>query len=613
MRLAFWKQPKEQAKRVMKSLDLSSALSAMFGAQGKLSNSDMMKHSWTYACIDRIASDLANVPLRVEINGKEVPNSPLAKLLLTPNPGASLDSMLYELGAAISIYGKAYVQKSEDRRALWILDPAQVQEKVENSIVTFYRVNNKLVPAELIIRIARQSAMGIMPAPLEAARDAIELDLAAVKYNRLWFEQGGTAGGILGFEGDEFPAKDEQTLRTWLKERASGLENAHKILPMLAKATYTSLSDGGGKQDAAFTEMRRMLKGEVCAALHVPGAMIDTQGEASTYNNLSTMRKQYVDSTLEPIANLICADLTRGLQDFFPGQTIVVDQSQWQLKRELLLDRAAQVQLLAGGPLIMPTEGRELIGFPEIPELTDTQPEAEPPAKRLAVVRKSLDREGHWLKFLSKQNPLEKQMQGDVEKRLRELLDWGLQHPMAEEPDFALVADFEATCNRHIEVTWSGGYESGMGKAMTDPRVMEHILHRKQVLRTAPTHYQQQIRNQLALLTSEGRTLDEAARLVRPLLTNQLPYQAERIARTEVVSAYNAGSLASYGDAGVERKEWLTSIDEKTREGHADADGQVVNINEGFFVDGEELEHPGDPAGSAGNIINCRCTLLPVV
>lgn len=613
MRLAFWKQPKERAKQVTKSLDLSSAISTMFGRQGKLSNADIMKHSWTYACIDRIASDLANVPLRVEINGKEVPNSPLAKLLLAPNPGASLDSMLYELGASISLYGKAYLQKSEDKRALWILNPAQVEENVKNSVVQAYRVNRTIVSPDLIIRIARQSVMGIMPAPLEAARDAIELDLAAVKYNRLWFEQGGTAGGILGFEGDEFPAKTEEALRVWLRERASGLENAHKILPMLAKVTYIPIADGGGKQDAAFVEMRKMLKGEVCAALHVPGALIDTQGEASTYNNLSTMRKQYVDSTLEPIANLICSDLTRGLQDFFPGQSIVVDQARWQLKRELLLDRAAQVQMLTGGPLIMPTEGRELIGFPELPALP-AEPVAEPPVKRLAIARKSLDREGHWIKFLSKQNPLEKQMQGDVEKRLLELLDWGLQHPLAEEPDFALIVGFEATCNEHIEATWSNGYETGMGKAMTDPRVMQHILRRKQVLRTAPTHYQQQIRNQLALLTAEGRTIDEAARLVRPLLIQQLPYQAERIARTEVVSAYNAGSIASYGDAGVERKEWLAASDEKTRETHSQAEAQgAIAIDKPFQVGSSEMMYPGDPDGEADEVINCRCTLLPVV
>ena len=86
-----------------------------------------------------------------------------------------------------------------------------------------------------------------------------------------------------------------------------------------------------------------------------------------------------------------------------------------------------------------------------------------------------------------------------------------------------------------------------------------------------------------------------------------------RSARTETVSAYNDGAVQSYGDAGVERKEWLASIDERTREAHAEADGQVVNTHEAFMVDGEEMEYPGDPGASAENVINCRCTVLPVV
>ena len=60
----------------------------------------------------------------------------------------------------------------------------------------------------------------------------------------------------------------------------------------------------------------------------------------------------------------------------------------------------------------------------------------------------------------------------------------------------------------------------------------------------------------------------------------------------------------------VDKKEWLTALDERTREWHTEANGQVVGINEKFIVAGEELDCPGDPAASPENIINCRCTLI---
>jgi HK97 family phage portal protein len=89
-------------------------------------------------------------------------------------------------------------------------------------------------------------------------------------------------------------------------------------------------------------------------------------------------------------------------------------------------------------------------------------------------------------------------------------------------------------------------------------------------------------------------------------------YRSERIARTESAGSMNFGSTATYKSAGVEKKEWLAVQDDRTRDAHAEADGQVVGIDEPFVVDGEELMYPGDPSGSAENVINERCTILPV-
>ena len=41
-------------------------------------------------------------------------------------------------------------------------------------------------------------------------------------------------------------------------------------------------------------------------------------------------------------------------------------------------------------------------------------------------------------------------------------------------------------------------------------------------------------------------------------------------------------------------------------------DTQIVDLSEDFDVGGEHLSAPGDPRGSAGSVINCRCTIGPV-
>lgn len=107
---------------------------------------------------------------------------------------------------------------------------------------------------------------------------------------------------------------------------------------------------------------------------------------------------------------------------------------------------------------------------------------------------------------------------------------------------------------------------------------------------------------------------DAAGRILRKKFREMSVSNAKRIIRTESVNAANYATNQSATDIfGKEnlRKEWIATNDERTRIDHARADGQVVGMDEQFLVGGEELSHPGDSKGSAGNVINCRCTNAP--
>jgi SPP1 gp7 family putative phage head morphogenesis protein len=88
---------------------------------------------------------------------------------------------------------------------------------------------------------------------------------------------------------------------------------------------------------------------------------------------------------------------------------------------------------------------------------------------------------------------------------------------------------------------------------------------------------------------------------------------AKLVARTEVVSAANAGSLKAMeleGDNGAKYKQWLSTLDSRTRPTHVTADGQVQPRDGLFFVGGRYLQYPGDPAGGPEETWNCRCSIL---
>ena len=91
--------------------------------------------------------------------------------------------------------------------------------------------------------------------------------------------------------------------------------------------------------------------------------------------------------------------------------------------------------------------------------------------------------------------------------------------------------------------------------------------------------------------------------------------RAERIARTEVISASRAGQYHGDMQSGlVIGKKWMAANQERTRDGHRGASGQVVAFDEPFLVANangqlEPLMFPGDTSlgASASNVINCRC------
>jgi SPP1 gp7 family putative phage head morphogenesis protein len=84
-----------------------------------------------------------------------------------------------------------------------------------------------------------------------------------------------------------------------------------------------------------------------------------------------------------------------------------------------------------------------------------------------------------------------------------------------------------------------------------------------------------------------------------------------RIARTEahrVSQQSTMDAMRQAKDKGADVvKQWDATLDAKTRPSHQKVDGEIKELDEPF---GNGLMFPGDPHGSAGEVINCRCVAL---
>ena len=115
-------------------------------------------------------------------------------------------------------------------------------------------------------------------------------------------------------------------------------------------------------------------------------------------------------------------------------------------------------------------------------------------------------------------------------------------------------------------------------------------------------------------------SVEEILRLIES--RNIAAIQAERIVRTEVGRAANTGVKVAAESFDVEMsKEWIAFRDFRTRgrnpedrKDHYHLDGVIVDFDSPFKDprSGEEIEYPQAPGGSAGMVINCRCTYAVV-
>lgn len=116
-------------------------------------------------------------------------------------------------------------------------------------------------------------------------------------------------------------------------------------------------------------------------------------------------------------------------------------------------------------------------------------------------------------------------------------------------------------------------------------------------------------RGQLVDGFNNGESIDELANRLRAS-AGMTARRATLVARSTVVEASNAGSIATAKASGLDmRKEWIATSDARTRPTHRIADGQQVDLNDNFTVGGFSAEVPGDPGLPAQEKYNCRCTV----
>jgi len=115
----------------------------------------------------------------------------------------------------------------------------------------------------------------------------------------------------------------------------------------------------------------------------------------------------------------------------------------------------------------------------------------------------------------------------------------------------------------------------------------------------------------------QGESVDKImARLARDLCSMN-ESKMRMFARTAITGAQNAGHQQQMADAekelGIKQlKQWVATLDMRTRDTHRHLDGQEVPYDKPFHSDLGLIRFPGDPEAEPGNVYNCRCDMVTI-
>ena len=128
------------------------------------------------------------------------------------------------------------------------------------------------------------------------------------------------------------------------------------------------------------------------------------------------------------------------------------------------------------------------------------------------------------------------------------------------------------------------------------------------------TWNQKKLNRQITLGIIEGESLDKIATRLGDALATQNFNKMRTFARTAMTGAQNSGRQTTLENAkglGIKlKKEWMATLDNHTRINHILLDGQKVNTDDDFEVDGLKIRYPGDPQAVPAMTYNCRCTMV---
>lgn len=607
--------------------------------------------SWVYTCIDKIAKSVAMIPLTLyeeKADGKRerLSNHPFLDLIKKPNPIMTRFMLWYETMVRLELGGMCGWLIFNNRLGLpaeiWPLPLTKTAELLPKPRPTGeiahyeYRdgdIRHIFKPEEIVLlKYPHPESPYHAMSPLMAQTYPYDLDLFLMQQQRAYYDNMAHPGLLFTTDQELTPAQVQQ-LRDLLKDQYTGAIKAGKSMILHGGMKAQMLSHSA--REAMIDEVARFAREKLITAFDLSEGKLGLVRDVNRAN-MEALNETFINECLRPKCMLIEEAIEAFLLPRWAGNLTcdfeLPDVGDRALK---LQERRLNLEML----YTTINEERAKEGLPPVPwgdrpwvSFSLVQAGGAPAGGDVKIKAYSggtgIDEE--WKQFVRASEEHEQLVMSVMIQHFRLL---------SEEVVAAVVREGARKFNRDAEA------KRLANQAMP---VIRHIVEQSGKRRIARILQQKRLKQAFFFNVDDpaivkwigermrrfsrevtGTTFDEIERIVREGFTAGQPlavvadqlretfasweqYRAPLIARTETIAAMNTGDLEAVKQSGLEmRKCWLTAMDERVRETHADAGVRYaggIPLNEEFVVGRDRMQAPGNGTDPGENI-NCRCTL----
>lgn len=493
--------------------------------------------------------------------------------------------------------------------------------------------------------------------PMYAAAYDVDINREMKSHGVHFLMNAAQPAGVL-YTDQRLGDKEYERLRTMWNMRHKGSSNSGKIAILESGLKYEKT--GSNLAELQYDATSRNVRDSILAIFGVPASQL---GLVEDVNRANAEANEYVyqSGTIMPKLKLIEEKLNEKMMPIYDtGIVCEFDDTVPQDKEFRLREKTEEIRSgyssiddvrVEDGkePYDTPETSAPLIPFSVIPagspkpEPQGTYPEQDPEEDDEEKGKKSYrplhdtkaKRERKWQVFAAMTAPQERHF-GEAMKRYFQRQKSIVMDNLSKYKAYQAKAGFEANilfpmneenerlrmiAKAYIEEAVKSGamlgfneLESTIDFNLIEPNILRAVEKRVSFFaETINENTASLIKDALDSGIAAGESIDKIAGRIDGIFNFSEKFRSVRIARTEVIGAANEGQLFSYRESGVESKMWITARDENVRDSHQ-IEGQTIDLNQQFTLkSGERLDYPGDRDAPVGEIVNCRCTVSPVV